>query len=131
MVTLAVLGFAFWNTFIGAIAATISDPNSSNRGGFIMLPLFSVALALLALTNPDTTAMRFFSMFPPTASCVMLTRLVVGEPSWWEVLAAIVLLAGSTWLLRVIAGRVFRLGMLVFGKEPTWAELWRWIREDA
>lgn len=131
MAALALAGFAFWNTFIGAIAATVTDPNSSSRGGFIMLPVFPVTLAFLALGNPDSAAMRFFSMFPPTASCVMLTRLVVGEPSWWEVLAALVLLLASTWLLRIAAGRVFRLGMLAYGKEPTWVELWRWIRDRA
>jgi ABC-2 type transport system permease protein len=131
MTVLAVAGFAFWNTFIGAIAATVTDPNSSSRGGFIMLPIFPVTLAFLALRNPDSAAMRFFSVFPPTSPCVMLTRLVVGEPSRWEVLAALVLLLASTWLLRIAAGRVFRIGMLAYGKEPTWAELWRWIRERA
>jgi ABC-2 type transport system permease protein len=131
MTALALAGFAFWNTFIGAIAATVTDPNSSSRGGFIMLPVFPVTLAFLALGNPDSAAMRFFSVFPPTAPCVMLTRFVVGEPSPWEVLAALVLLLASTWLLRIAAGRVFRIGMLAYGKEPTWAELWRWIRERA
>ena len=128
IVVLALLGFAFWNTFVGMIAASISDPNMSSRGGFIMLPLLPVALALMAIGDPDTVAMRVLAVLPPTAPFVMLVRLVVGEPAWWEVATSIVLLAGGTWLLRVAAGRVFRLAMLAYGKEPTWRELWQWAR---
>lgn len=128
IVVLALLGFAFWNTFIGAIAATISDPNTSSRGGLLMLPLLPVVFALMAIGDPDTTAMRVLAVLPPTAPFVMLVRLVAGEPAWWEVAAAIFLLAGGTWLLRVAAGRIFRLAMLAYGKEPTWRELWQWAR---
>ena len=125
---LALLGFAFWNTFIGAIAASISDPNTSNRGGFLMLPLLPVVLAVLAIGDPDSLAIRVVSWLPPTAPFVMLVRLVVGEPAWWEVVGAVGLLAASTWVLRVAAGRIFHLAMLAYGKEPTWRELWQWVR---
>ncbi len=128
IVVLALLGFAFWNTFIGAIAATISDPNTSSRGGLLMLPLLPVMFALMAIGDPDTTAMRVLAILPPTAPFVMLVRLVAGEPAWWEVAVTIAVLAGSTWLLRVAAGRIFRLAMLAYGKEPTWRELWQWAR---
>ncbi|MDO8836314.1 MAG: ABC transporter permease [Vicinamibacterales bacterium] len=128
IVVLALLGFAFWNTFIGAIAASITDPNTSSRGGLLMLPMLPVVFALMAIGDPDTTAMRVLAVLPPTASFVMLVRLVAGDPVWWEIAAAIALLAGSTWLLRVAAGRIFRLAMMAYGKEPTWRELWQWAR---
>jgi ABC-2 type transport system permease protein len=47
----------------------------------------------------------------------------------WEVALAIVLLMGAVWILRRLAGKVFHLGMLMYGKEPSWGEVRRWMRE--
>jgi ABC-2 type transport system permease protein len=60
----------------------------------------------------------------------MPVRLVLTEVAAWEVLAAVAGLVAGIWLLRRTAGRVFRLGMLMYGKEPTWREIWRWARES-
>jgi ABC-2 type transport system permease protein len=46
-----------------------------------------------------------------------------------EVALAVLLLVGAVWLMRRAAGKVFHLGMLMYGKEPTWAEVRRWMRE--
>ncbi|MGE5361364.1 MAG: ABC transporter permease [Bacteroidales bacterium] len=128
MVLLAVAGFAFWNTFIAAIAAIINDPNSSNRGGFIMLPMVPVAIAMMATGRPDALPIRVLSMLPPTASPIMLTRIVVGTVAWWETSVALALLVVTVWGMRLLAGRIFRTSLLMYGKEPTWSEVWRWLR---
>ncbi len=127
---LAVLGFAFWNTFIAAIAAVINDPHSSNRGGFLMLPAVPVAIALMSMNRPDAVPVRVLSMFPPTASPIMLMRLAIGSIVWWEPVVAIALLGGATWVMRLVAGRIFRTSLLLYGKEPSWVEVWRWARTE-
>jgi ABC-2 type transport system permease protein len=59
----------------------------------------------------------------------MPVRLLLTEVAAWEVLLAVALLVSSTALLRRAAGKVFHLGMLMYGKEPTWREIWRWVCE--
>lgn len=55
--------------------------------------------------------------------------MVTGEVPWWEVGLAVVLLVAAVWAMSRVAGRVFRTGMLMYGKEPSWGEVRRWIRE--
>lgn len=126
---LALGGFLMWNTFFGLIAATIDDPNTSTRSAFMMLPLLPLGVAFLGFANPDTPLMRILGILPPTSPTVLTLRLVLTEVPWWEVALALALLAAAIWLLRKAAGKVFGLGVLIYGKEPSWREMARWIRE--
>ena len=126
---LALGGFLMWNTFFGLIAATIDDPNTSARGSFMLLPVLPLIVALFGLGQPDTLLMRILSIVPPTSPVVLTLRLLLSEVAWWEIVLALALLAAATWLLRRAAGKVFALGILMYGKEPSWGETLRWIRE--
>ena len=125
----AIGGFLMWNTFFGLIAATVDDPNTSARGSFMLLPVLPLVVAFLGLARPDTALMRLLSIVPPTSPTIMTLRLVLTDVPWWEVALALALLAASIWLLRRAAGKVFALGILMYGKEPSWKETWRWVRE--
>ncbi len=127
---LAIGGFLMWNTFFGLIAATVDDPNTSARGSFMLLPALPLVIAFLGLAQPDTLLMRILAIVPPTSPTIMTLRLVLTEVPWWEVALALALMAGSIWLLRRAAGKVFGLGILMYGKEPSWRETWRWVRES-
>ncbi len=129
LVVFASLGFLLWFTFFAAIAATVDDPNNSSRGGWLMFPLLPVGLALAVVRDPDTLLARVLGLLPPTAPAVMPVRLVLTDVAAWEVLLAVALLAAGIAALRRLAGRVFHLGMLMYGKEPTWREIWRWACE--
>lgn len=126
---LALAGFLLWNTFFGLIAATIDDPNTSSRGSLTMLPLLPLIVAFMGMSNPDTPLMRLLSILPPTSPTVLTMRLVLTEVPTWEVALALVLLAAAIWLLRKAAGKVFGLAVLMYGKEPSWREMARWVRE--
>jgi len=69
-------------------------------------------------------------VFPLTSSSVLPLRLLLAEVAPWEVPLALALLAGVIWVLRRAAGKIFALGMLMYGKEPTIREMWRWAREE-
>lgn len=126
---LALGGFLMWNTFFGLVAATTDDPNTSARGSFMLLPLLPLAIAFLGMGRPDTLLMRILSILPPTSPTLLTLRVVLTDVPWWEVALALVLLAGAIWLLRRAAGKVFGLAILMYGKEPSWRETLRWIRE--
>ena len=54
--------------------------------------------------------------------------MVLTDVAWWELPVALLLLAAGTLLLRRAAGKIFAVGMLMYGKEARWSEIWRWVR---
>ena len=128
----AALGFGLWFTLFAAIAATVSDPTTSSRGQFILLP--GLALAVGFLGNPgnvDGVLFRFLALFPFTSPSALPVRMLSTTAAAWEVLVALALLAGSLLLARTVAARVFALGIHMTGKEPSLAEVWRWARHGS
>lgn len=126
----ALAGFFFWNTFFSAIAATINDPNTSARGSLIMVPCIPIAIAFFALGNPDSLAMKILSLFPITSAPVISARLVLTDVSFIEVFLSLLLLVLTTLYLRRAAGRIFSLSILLYGKEPTWKEISKWLKHS-
>jgi ABC-2 type transport system permease protein len=130
VVLLGIGGYLFWNTFFAAIAATINDPNTSTKSPLMFVPIIpSIGVALLALKNPDSLLLKVLSLLPVTSPAVLSARLVLTDVAFWEVVSALFLLAGGIWLMRRAAGKVFRIGVLMYGKEPTMKEIVRWARE--
>ncbi|MBU1096437.1 MAG: ABC transporter permease [Bacteroidetes bacterium] len=127
---ISVSGFLFWNTFFSAIAATISDPNTSARSSLMMVPVIPVVIAFYALSNPDSLVMKILSLFPLTSSPVLSVRLVLTDVPFTEILISLVLLFISIWYLRKAAGKIFSLSILMYGKEPSWKEISKWFRES-
>ena len=126
----AALGFGLWFTVFAAVAATVSDPTTSSRGGFIMLPGLALSVGFLGhVGNVDGALFRFFALFPFTSPSALPVRMLTGSIAAWEVLAALALLAGSVLLARSAAAKVFALGIHMTGKEPSLAEVWRWVRK--
>jgi ABC-2 type transport system permease protein len=125
----AALGFGLWFTLFAAVAATVSDPTTSSRGGFIMLPGAALSVGFLGLVGDvDSALFRFFALFPFTSPSALPVRMMTTSVAAWEVLAALALLAGSVLLARRAAAQVFALGIHMTGKEPSLAEVWRWVR---
>ena len=125
----ALLGFIFWLSMFAAVASTIDDPNSSTRGPLMFLPtLFSVA-GFLVMRTPDSTFARVTGLIPLTASAVMPARLALTEVPAWEIVLSALLLLGGAYAARRVAGKVFAVAMLMYGKEPSWSEVRKWARE--
>lgn len=124
---LALGGFFMWNACFAGIAALINDPNSSSKSALMFLPLLTLGFGFFALKRPDSVGMQILSLIPFTSPSVMPVRLLLGTPALWEVLVAIVALAVMAWLFRRLAGTVFSVGMLMYGKEPSFKEVWRWV----
>jgi ABC-2 type transport system permease protein len=122
---LSVLGIFFWNCVFAAIAVTINDPNSSTRSSLMFLPLMFVGMGFPGLQKPDAPVMRALALMPGTSPTVMTARLVLSEVPTLEVVASILMLVLTILVLRRIAGKVFTAGILLTGKELSWAEAWR------
>ncbi len=123
------LGVAMWFAFMAAVAATIDDPNSSTRSLLLFVPVLPIVLTFTLLAKADTALAQALSVFPLTSMSMLPVRLLVTTVPWWEVALALGLAAWSAWLLRRAAGKIFGAAMLLYGKEPSLRELWRWLRE--
>ncbi len=126
---LILMGYLFWFAFMTAVAALLDDPYNSNRTQLIMLPLLAAVPAGLALADPVATWIRVVAVLPPTSAAVMPVRILLTDVPAWEIATAVALLTAGILLMRNVAGKVFRLGMLMYGKEPSCAEVRRWLRE--
>lgn len=122
-------GYLLYSSLFAAIGSIVdSDSDTQQFMLPVTLPLvFSIALAQVALKNPDGPVALFFSMFPLTSPIVMMVRIPFGVPYWQVGLSAVILILsfiGTTWL----AGKIYRTGILMYGKKITYKELWKWLR---
>jgi ABC-2 type transport system permease protein len=126
LVVFSGLAVAMWNAAFAAFASTIDDPNTSTRTSVMFLPFIPMAMSVSVLRDPDHIASRVLSLFPLTSPAAMPLRVILSNPGLVEILVAVVLLVGTVWLFRRLAGRIFEIGMLMYGKEPTMKEMWKW-----
>ncbi len=124
------LGLLFWTAFLAGIAATIDDPNHSSRSSVMLIPTLPGTLMFFTLDHADHTAVVLMSWFPLSSMAAMPVRYALSEVPTWEVIGSAVLLAACALLMRRYAARVFQAGMMLYGKEPSWREIWRWMRHQ-
>jgi ABC-2 type transport system permease protein len=94
----------------------------------LFLPFLPAGLLVPLLESPNSLAFRLLSVFPLSSPVVLPVRLVLGGATAGEIALAIGLLIASALMLRRAAGLIFELGMLLYGKEPSWSEIYRWLR---
>lgn len=129
MLLFSLAGLLFWNTFFSAIAATINDPNTSARSSLMFIPIIPVIISFFILKNPETLFVKVLSWFPFTSFAVMPTRIALTHVNIIEMLGSLALMCVSVFYMRKAAGKVFALSILLYGKEPSWKEMARWIKE--
>ena len=91
-----------------------------------MIPWFMVTPVL---TNPESQLSVTLSLIPIFTPITMFMRVLVSEPPAWQVWLSIVATVITVWLLFKLTAKVFRVGILSYGKRPTLAELWSWVRQ--
>ena len=119
-------GVLFWNCFYAGVASIINDPNTSSRSSLLFLPMIPMIAAALVTSQPDGTLMRALSLLPGTSATAMPMRMVLGEVTGVEVLISMLLMVVGISLLRLLAGRIFAAGIMLYGKEPSWLDIANW-----
>ena len=123
------LGFVFYSSLYAAVGASVNSEQEAQQAAQPMLILL-VATAIFInpiLINPTSTLSTVMSLLPFSAPIIMPLRLALGSVPWYELVISLVgvLLAcwGATWL----AARIYRVGLLMYGKRPTLREMARWV----
>jgi ABC-2 type transport system permease protein len=124
------LGYALYSTLYAAIGAMVNSEQEAQQIQFLVLmPIIAaIAMAFPVLQNPGSQVAIWASMIPFTAPIIMFIRIAVQTPPWWEIAISIALTAGTIYGLIVLCGRIYRVGILMYGKKPTLPEIMKWIR---
>ncbi|MBQ0735651.1 ABC transporter permease [Aquimarina celericrescens] len=123
-------GYFLYSSIYAAIGAAVDSETDSQQFMLpIILPLMlGIYVGFFSvIENPHGTVSTVFSMIPLTSPIVMLMRIPFGVP-WWEVLISILLLIGSIIFMVWLAGKIYRVGILMYGKKPSYKELFKWLR---
>lgn len=123
----AIVGLYMATAFMAAIAAAIDDPNHSGKTGFMMIPILPIVIAFMVVDSPSSFAVNILSLFPLTAFVVMPVKMALIEVPIWQVLCALMSALVGCYLIRVAAGRLFKAGMVMYGKEPSLKDMLRWV----
>jgi ABC-2 type transport system permease protein len=78
------------------------------------------------IQDPESSLSFWLSIFPLTSPIIMMVRIAFGVPAW-ELALSITLLIGGFILTTALAGRIYRTGILLYGKKVTYKELYRWL----
>jgi C-terminal processing protease CtpA/Prc/ABC-type Na+ efflux pump permease subunit len=119
-------GVLFWNCFYAGVASVINDPNTSSRTSLLFLPMLPMIAAGLVVSQPDGAMMRVLSLVPGASSTAMPMRMVLGEVSAVEILLSLIFMLVGIAGLRLLAGRIFAAGIMLYGKEPSWLDIAKW-----
>jgi len=125
-------GYLLYSSLFAAVGSAVNeDPQDAQS---LMLPItmpiiFAIVIMTKAVNEPNSSLAVFGSLFPLTSPIVMMARIAHGIPdgvSLWELLLSMALLIigfiGTTW----IAAKIYRTGILMYGKKITWKEMWKW-----
>jgi ABC-2 type transport system permease protein len=124
-------GYFLYCSVYAAIGAAVDNETDSQQ--FLMPILMPLILAMYigfvtVINEPHGTIATVFSIVPFTSPIVMLMRIPFGVP-FWQIALSIVLLYLTFILMVWLASKIYRVGILMYGKKPTWKELYKWLKQ--
>ena len=123
-------GYFLYSSLYAAIGAAVDSETDSQQFLLpIIMPLIlGVYIGFFTVINdPHGAVATVFSIIPFTSPIVMLMRIPFGVP-WWQLTLSIVLLFGTFIFVVWFASKIYRVGILMYGKKPTWKELYKWLK---
>ena len=124
------LGYFLYSTLYATIGAITTTEQEGQQLQFIVvIPLvLSVFMLAPVSRNPDAPAMVWMSMVPFFAPVVMYARIVVQTPPLWQIALSLLLLIATIAGLLVMCARIYRIGILIYGKRPNLPEILKWLK---
>ncbi|AKB70140.1 ABC transporter permease [Methanosarcina mazei] len=125
------LGFLFFASMMAGIGAITGSLQESQQvaGIFTFAAAFPLVFMQLILTNPDSPAAVFLSLFPFTSPVTMLSRIAASEVPFYQIAASFFILFVSIHVVIIISSRLFRIYLLMYGKRPEVKEILKSIRD--
>jgi ABC-2 type transport system permease protein len=124
------LGYLLYSSMFASIGSIVnSEQEAQQIQFFVMMPIMlSFFFSLYAINSPSDPKSVFVSLIPFATPMVMYTRIVAEMPPIWQVVLSICLTAFSALFVTWLSSRIYRVGVLMYGKRPTLPEIVKWIR---
>ena len=125
------LGYLLYASFFAAIGSAVENEADTNQ---LQMPvtvplLLAFFIAIYAFNAPDSPIVWWGSMIPFTSPIVMLARIPFGVPMW-ELILSIALLVATFIACGWASAKIYKIGILMFGKKTTFKDLWKWLRQN-
>jgi ABC-2 type transport system permease protein len=126
-----ILGYLLYSAIFAAVGAIFNSIDEAQQWNFvIILPLIAASgLILPVATSSDSPVSVAVSLFPFCSPILMFERIAVHDPPRWQLALSLLLLVATIGAVMFISGRIYRIGILMYGKRPTIRELSRWLRQ--
>jgi len=125
-----ILGFLLFASMMGAVGAISGSMRESQQ----LIPIFTfpaiapIFFMQVLITEPEGTLSMFFSMFPLTSPVAMLIRMGVSDVPLYQIAVSLIILMVSVYFVIIISARLFRVGLLMYGKRPAIGEIIRYMK---
>ena len=122
-------GYLFYSAMFAAVGSAVdSIQDAQQLQTPITIPIILALLVMISVVNDPNSQMAFwFSMIPFTSPVVMMARIPYGIPLW-EIILSLVILYASFTAMVWFAAKIYRVGIFMYGKKPTFKELYKWMR---
>ena len=123
-------GYLLYASLYAAIGAAVDNETDTQQ---FMLPIIMPLMLAIyvgfftVIENPHGTVSQVFSYIPFTSPVVMLMRIPFGVPIWQQLLS-LVLLFGTFFITVMLAAKIYRVGILMYGKKPSYKDLMKWLK---
>jgi ABC-2 type transport system permease protein len=123
-------GYLLYSSLYAAIGAAVDNETDTQQ--FMMPIIMPLILAIYVgfftvIENPHGMVSQVFSYIPFTSPVVMLMRIPFGVPIWQQ-LVSVFILFGTFYVTVIFAAKIYRVGILMYGKKPTYKELYKWLK---
>jgi ABC-2 type transport system permease protein len=125
-----VLGYMLYSTLFAALGAMVnSEQEAQQWQTFVTLPIVvPMVMMMFVIRQPNAPLSVWMSMVPFFAPILMYLRIVVQTPPWWQIALSIGLLIATIWGVIWMCSRIYRIGILMYGKKPTLPEIMKWVK---
>jgi ABC-2 type transport system permease protein len=125
-----VLGFLLYSGLYAALGAAVnSDQEAQQWQFFVTMPLIiPIIIMTMIIRQPDSSTSVWLSMVPFFSPILMSVRMAMHTPPLWQIALSIALLLVTMYLVLLLSSRIYRIGILMYGKRPTLPEIVKWLK---
>lgn len=126
-----IAGYFLYSTLFAAIGSAVDQEQDAQ---YISTPLFiplifPILISTYLMSNPDGVFSVIFSLFPFFAPILMTMRIASTNVPFWQIFLSYILMILTFWLCIWISSKIYRVGILIYGKKPNYREIFRWFKE--